>query len=39
MLPALSTAIPDGDSPVDPTIVAVPFGVILETLLANQLAV
>ena len=39
MLPALSIAIPIGFEPVDPRIVDVPFGVILETLLANQLAV
>jgi len=39
MLPALSTAIPDGNSPVDPRIVDVPFGVILETLFDSPLAV
>ncbi len=39
MLPALSTAIPIGNSPVDPRIVDVPFGVILETLFASPLAV
>ena len=39
MLPSLSIVIAYGVDPVDPRIVDVPFGVILETLLANQLAV
>ena len=32
MLPLLSIVIPYGNAPVDPRIVDVPFGVILETL-------
>ena len=32
MLPALSMAIPNGFASVDPRIVDVPFGMILETL-------
>ena len=39
MLPALSIVIPYGYAPVDPRIVDVPFGVILETLFASPLAV
>ena len=39
MLPVLSIAIPIGFEPVDPRIVDVPFGVILETLFDSPLAV
>ncbi len=39
MLPSLSIAIPIGNSPVDPRIVDVPFGVILETVFEEWLAV
>jgi len=39
MLPALSIVIPNGNSPVDPRIVDVPFGVILETVFAVKLVV
>jgi hypothetical protein len=39
MLPALSMAIPYGLKPVVPRIVDVPFGVILETLFEELLAV
>ena len=39
MLPSLSIAIPIGNSPVDPRIVDVPFGVIFVTLYDAQLAV
>ena len=39
MFPALSIVIPYGNSPVDPRIVDVPFGVILETLFEEWLAV
>ena len=39
MLPALSIVIPYGYAPVDPRIVDMPFGVILETLFEEWLAV
>jgi len=39
MLPSLSIAIPIGNAPVDPKIVDVPFGVILETVFARKLLV
>ena len=39
MLPSLSIAIPIGNSPVDPRIVDVPFGVIFVTLFDSPLAV
>ena len=39
MFPALSIVIPYGNSPVDPRIVDVPFGVILETVFAVKLVV
>ncbi len=39
MLPALSIVIPYGNAPVVPRIVDVPFGVILETVFEEWLAV
>ena len=39
MLPSLSIVIPFGVEPVDPRIVDVPFGVILETVFAMKLVV